>query len=163
MSRHTILMVEDSEDDATLIRRRLDEQLGGHFNLARCKTMTDAKKFIEENKDDIRLVLLDLGLPDTNGGEDTFGNIRKYCAETPVVILTTVEDHDLAVSLVRNGAQNFVNKSLLIEKPELLRDAVDFAVSRQKVIDEMSEKAMAALAEKESVISWMSGGYTVQK
>ena len=161
--RRTIVMVEDSEEDALLIRRRLNEHLDEPFDLKHFTRMADAQQFLAEHRKDTHLILLDLGLPDTRGGVDTFQRMKEHSLAIPVVILTSVDDHNLAVGLVREGAENFVNKGLLHDKPELLRDAVDFAISRHKIMDDINKKAIEELAQKDMVISWMSGGYSMQK
>ena len=163
MSRHIIVMVEDSRDDALLIRRRFKEYLDPSYQLVHCSSMEDALIYVKENKHDIELILLDLGLPDTKGGVDTFQHMKQHSAEIPVVILTSVEDHHLANQLVKEGAEDFVNKSLLYEKPKLLRDAIDFSITRHRLLANMSKQTMAALAEKDMVINWMGGGYSMQK
>ncbi len=153
MTERTIVMVEDSEDDAYLIRRRLTEHIDEPFHLVHFTKMAHARQFVKEHKDEIMLILLDLGLPDTKGGRDTFANMSPYSGDIPVVILTSVEDHDLAVGLVNDGAQHFVNKALLYDRPDLIRDAVDFAITRHR-------KMRESISEKDAVISWMSGGYS---
>ncbi|HTK84754.1 MAG TPA: response regulator [Patescibacteria group bacterium] len=159
--KHVILMVEDSDDDAMIIGRRLQEQIGEPLTLSRQTTLREACLFIEERKDDIRLVLLDLGLPDTPGMEETFRRVQEYCMEIPIVVLTGTDDHDLAVRIVGSGAQNFINKDHIIDHPQMLRDAVDFAISAHQRATEIRKKASDQLAEKDMVINWMAGGYSV--
>jgi DNA-binding NtrC family response regulator len=159
--KHIILMVEDSDDDAMIIGRRLEEQMGGPVSLSRQCTLRDACIFIEERKNDIRLVLLDLGLPDTPGMEETFRRVQEYCLEIPIVVLTGTDDHDLAVRIIGSGAQNFINKDHIIDRPQLLRDAVDFAISAHRRSADIRKKATEQLAEKDMVINWMAGGYSV--
>ena len=156
MSERVILLVEDSDDDAFITRKNLEEQLNEDFCLMRKATMTDARKFISERKEDIEIILLDLRLPDTRDEEDTFRSIQEHCQQIPVVILTSTHDHDLAVKFVGEGAEDFVNKELLLEKPELLRDAVDFAIRRHRLLADANR-------QKDMIISWMGGGYSLQK
>lgn len=159
--KHIILMVEDSDDDAVIIGRRLQEQISEPLTLSRQTTLRDACLFIEERKDDIRLVLLDLGLPDTPGMEETFRRLQEYSAEIPIVVLTGTDDHELAVRIIGSGAQNFINKDHIMDQPQLLRDAVDFAISAHQRATEIRKKASEQLAEKDMVINWMAGGYSV--
>jgi two-component system sensor histidine kinase UhpB len=126
-------------------------------------TMGDAEKYIELHKQEIGLILLDLCLPDTKNSRDTFDHIKKYAPEIPVVVLTGMEDHDLAVALVKEGAEDYVNKSLIQDKPELLRDALEFAACRHQLVDDVNKRYKQALQEKDEVISWMSGDYSIKK
>lgn len=163
MTGQIILLVEDNPDDAFLIRRKLGEHLKENFELVHKTSLTAATQFITEHGDEVALVLLDLGLPDAVGGRHTFQSMKNLVADSqPIVILTGLTDHDLALALVQEGAADFVNKGLIYDKPELLRDAVDFAICRHRLVKEAHRKALDTLAQKEQVINWMTGGYSVQ-
>jgi DNA-binding NtrC family response regulator len=162
MTVHEILLVEDSVDDAFLVSRTVEKHLPGRFQINHKRTMADAEKYIAEHKGEVSLILLDLGLPDTKNGRDTFEHIRKYAPEIPVVVLTGSEDHNLALSLVRDGAEDFVNKGLIHEKPEMLRDALEFAACRHQLVGDVHRRHQELLKEKDEVISWMSGDYSVK-
>jgi DNA-binding NtrC family response regulator len=162
MTTHEILLVEDTPEDAFLIRRTIDKNLPGRFQLSHKTTMSDAEAYIEGHKDDISLILLDLGLPDTKGGHDTFDHMKQYAPDIPVVVLTGMEDHELALALVREGAEDFVNKGLIQEKPELLRDALEFAACRHQLMGDTARKHQEHIEEKDQVISWMRGDYSVK-
>ena len=162
MSAQEILLVEDSIDDAFLIHRTVDKHIPGNFHVTHKMTMADAESYIKEHGDDINLILLDLGLPDTKNGRDTFAHIKKYAPEIPVVILTGMEDHELALSLVREGAEDFINKGLILDKPELLRDILEFAACRHQLVGDVHKKHRASIKEKDEVIAWMSGDYSIK-
>ncbi len=163
MPTHEILLVEDSPDDAFLVCRTIDKHFPGRFQVSHKATMADAEAYIKDHKDDINLILLDLGLPDTKNGRDTFDHMKEYAPEIPIVILTGLEDHDLALSLVREGAEDFVNKGLMHDKPELLRDVLEFATCRHQLVGDTHKKHQQSIKEKDEVISWMSGDYSVKK
>lgn len=163
MTAHEILLVEDSPEDAFLVGRAIDKNLPGRFQLSHMTTMADAEAYLKVHKDDINLILLDLGLPDTKDGRDTFAHMKEYAPEIPVVVLTGMDDHDLAVALVREGAEDFVNKGLIHDKPELLRDVLEFAACRHQLMEDTAKKHQAHMKEKDEVISWMSGDYSVKK
>src|SRR4051812_34117446 len=103
-----ILLVEDSADDAFMISRTIEKNLNGRFKVTHRASMAAAQEYMQKNKDSVGLILLDLGLPDTTGGRDTYERMRKCAPELPVVILTGLEDHGLAVALVREGAEDYV-------------------------------------------------------
>lgn len=162
MSAHEILLVEDSPEDAYLVRRTIDKSLPGRFEVNHKSTMADAEAYIQDHREHISLILLDLGLPDTKDGRDTFQHMKEYAPHIPVVVLTGMEDHDMALSLVREGAEDFVNKGLIHDRPELLRDVVEFAACRHQLMGDTVKKHEAHIKEKDEVISWMSGDYSIK-
>lgn len=158
-----ILVIEDNDEDVLLIRRSLREYPGmtAGLDFVRKKTMAEAEEYFRTHKGDIELILLDLGLPDTKGGDDTFQRLEKLSPAVPVVILTGLEDHDLAIRLIGEGAENFVRKNIINERPGLLRDAIDFAISRHHTAAKTMAAIRKTLTEKEQVISWLTGSYSV--
>jgi DNA-binding NtrC family response regulator len=163
MAGQKILLIEDSVDDAFLVKRILEKQLGDRLKVSHQKTMAGAESYMKENKEDLGLILLDLGLPDTKDGRESFERMKKYTSEIPVVVLTGMEDHELALSFVREGAADFVNKSMLHDKPELLGDIVEFSICRHQLMGDRQKKYEKKIEEKEQVISWMSGDYSIHK
>lgn len=163
MATQEILLVEDSADDAFLVCRTIDKHLPERFQVSHMMTMSDAESYIKRRRNDISLILLDLGLPDTKSGRDTFNRMKVYASEIPIVVLTGLEDHDLALALVREGAEDFVNKALIREKPELLRDVLEFASCRHQLMDDTNKRHQEIIKDKEEVISWISGDYSIKK
>ena len=162
MATHEILLVEDSVDDAFLVCRTIDKHLPGRFKVNHKMNMADAESHIKERKNSVSLILLDLGLPDTKNGRDSFDRMKSYASEIPIVVLTGLEDHDLALALIREGAEDFVNKGLMREKPELLRDVLEFATCRHQLLGDTNKKNEQKVKDKDDVISWMSGGYSIK-
>ena len=106
----TILLVEDNPDDAALTELALRAGVPAHLEIAR-----DAGEAVDylfgDTHDAPRLVLLDLGLPDT-GGLEVLRRIRQdeRTRLIPVVILTSsMAPGDVAASY-RMGANNYVRK-----------------------------------------------------
>lgn len=162
MTKRKILIVEDSDDDAILVNKVLEDYLGDKFFFYRLTTAAAIPDFLKSNKDEVGLILLDLGLPDAQG-EQAFDAVRSHCIDIPVIILTGMEDHDLAVRLVSEGAEDFLNKEMLSLKPELIRNAVDFAFTRHEAIAQASKQAAMNLAEKDMIIGWMGGEYSMHR
>lgn len=158
IEQFTILLVEDSETDAYAIRRAVEKHMNHPCNLKHVETMGDAEKTLQsEDGEMIDVILLDLGLPDTSGGKDTFERIESVKSDIPVIILTSVHDHELAVGIVDSGAEDFVRKSSVSADPEVLCDAIDFAVCRHSSVEALKQETDKLLDEKDSVINWMSG------
>ncbi len=121
------LLVEDNLGDARLVRELLSEFGTGEFEVVQVVRLAEAMKCLEETHVDV--VLLDLGLPDSQG-LDTFTQIHDRAPAVPVVVLSGMEDEALAVEAVRAGAQDYLVKAQLVGST-LVR-AVRYAVERKR-------------------------------
>src|SRR5450759_386443 len=78
----------------------------------------------------IDAVLLDLGLPDSQG-LGTFEKIHAAVQKVPIIILTAYKDDPLALEAVRRGAQDYLIKGK-IDGSALVR-ALTYAIERKKL------------------------------
>ncbi len=158
MSHHIqkIVLIEDSDSDAFLIARVIREYPGvGSSYIQRFETMTDARRYLSSTEDDVSVVLLDLNLPDTGGPEDTYRQLREAAPSVPVVALTFSSDHELALGLMRQGIEDFVNKTHILEQPEFLCRAIDFAICRARQVRGAIKRLSEELSYKEQLLSQM--------
>ncbi len=86
----------------------------------------------------VNAVLLDLGLPDSQGLA-TFENIHSVAPQVPIVVLTGFKDDAQAVEAVRRGAQDYLNKGKL--EGALLARAITYAVERKKLDEAVQRQA----------------------
>jgi two-component system response regulator len=106
----TILLVEDNPDDAALTEMALRAGLPAQLEIAH--DAEEAVDYLFGNAHDApRLVLLDLGLPDT-GGLEVLRRIREdeRTRLIPVVILTSSVAPDDVAASYRMGANSYVRK-----------------------------------------------------
>ncbi len=126
-----ILLIEDSPEDAVIIREMLRDT-NIQFNL---KHINKLKKGFEmlfnENFD---VILLDLNLPDS-WGFDTFIRTYDQASETPIVILSGFDDEEIAVTAVREGAQDYMIKGEIDGK--LLSRSIYYAIERKEIEKEL--------------------------
>ena len=122
-----ILVVEDNPADAEWIRELLPESGPVVFQTECVVRLAAALDRLESPG--IDLVLLDLGLPDSQGLA-TFRQIRRENPQVPVIVLSGTEDDNLALEAVREGAQDYLGKRQLSEY--LLSRAVRYAVERKQ-------------------------------
>jgi two-component system cell cycle sensor histidine kinase/response regulator CckA len=120
-----VLLVEDNLPDARLIREMLREPESDHYVLETAGRLSDAITLTRKAQFDI--VLLDLGLPDSQGLE-TLTAYLESGAEIPVIVLTGLADDAMSVQAVERGAQDYLVKGR-IDGPKLLR-AIRYAISR---------------------------------
>jgi DNA-binding response OmpR family regulator len=101
-----VLLVEDDEADASLLRRMLGTVKLMRLEVVLAATLEGAMAHLAAGVD---IVLLDLNLPDRSG-LGTLAHLRAADPATPVVILTGVEDRQTAVAALDNGAQDYLVK-----------------------------------------------------
>jgi DNA-binding response OmpR family regulator len=101
-----VLVVEDNEADASLLRRMLGTVKLMRLEVLHAVTLDSAMAHLSAGVD---IVLLDLNLPD-RAGLDTLKHLRATDPTTPVVVLTGVEDRQTAVVALESGAQDYLVK-----------------------------------------------------
>lgn len=140
MDNHiNILLIEDNPGDTRMIRELLAEAKG----ISPCLLCTDRlSSGIQQIRDGgVDVVLLDLSLPDSQGF-DTFSKLRAHANGLPVILLTGLEDEDLGMRAVHEGAQDYIVKGAVTSLS--LARAVRFAVERQKTLAASAEAPPAA-------------------
>jgi len=123
-----ILLVEDNPGDARLLIETLREGNDLTFKVQEATTFEGAIERAAEQTPDI--VLLDLNLPDSHGLY-TFLRFRQTYASIPVVVLTGIDDEELGIQAVKEGAEDFLTKGDL--SPRLLGRAVRYAIERNEL------------------------------
>jgi len=132
--RLRILIVEDNPADADFIHELLPQAGPLHFQVESAQRLSEALARLERR--DIDLVLLDLGLPDSQGLQ-TFHELQKVAADIPVIVMTGNDDQELAMAAVRDGAQDYLVKGQISGRP-LIR-AVRYALARQKAAEALRQ------------------------
>ena len=106
-----ILLVEDNPGDAMLIEEILLEKADFHFKINVAETLKAATTKIKSNTFDI--ILLDLGLPDSDGLMG-LEQIIAHEKNAPIIVITGLSDEDMGRRAIHMGAQNYIIK---IKKP----------------------------------------------
>ena len=104
-----ILLVEDNPGDARLIEELMKEaEETVHFDLVQVESLSEALHSLGgDNSFDS--VLLDLGLPDSQG-LDTLQSVRAKAPSVPVVVLTGLADELASAEATRMGAYDYLVK-----------------------------------------------------
>jgi len=123
-----ILLVEDNPGDARLLTETLREGNDLTFKVQEAATFERATELADANAPDI--VLLDLNLPDSHGLY-TFLRFRQSNPTVPVVVLTGIDDEELGIQAVKEGAEDFLTKGDL--SPRLFARAVRYAIERNEL------------------------------
>ena len=105
----------------------LAEAEGQDFSVEWVSRLADGLEKL--GQDQIDVVLLDLGLPDSQGLE-TFIKAHDEPPQVPFLILTGLADETLALTAVRKGAQDYLFKDET--HPDLLLRAIRYATERKQ-------------------------------
>ncbi|MBR1669372.1 MAG: EAL domain-containing protein [Butyrivibrio sp.] len=119
--RRTILIV----DDEAVNLRLLGNILGDEYDIEYAQTGEEAMSQIQNHKDAISLVLLDLYMPNGNGYSvlDTVRSSEEL-RNIPVIVFTA--DKEAEVESLRRGAVDFLHKPY--DKPEVIRARASRAI-----------------------------------
>jgi PAS domain S-box-containing protein len=122
-----ILLIEDNPGDIRLVKEMLNEITSFNYKLISAETLRDGCRQIENCH--FILVLLDLNLPDSTG-KQTFDTIMKLAGDFPVVLVSGLKDEELSLSLIKEGAQDYILKREL--NSILLAKTIQYAVIRKQ-------------------------------
>ncbi len=139
-----VLLIEDNEDDAVLIREILTEVKGATFDLECADRLSTGLERLATG--DVDVVLLDLGLPDSQG-LDTLVKLQARVPEAPTVVLTGREDEALATQAMRTGAQDYLVKGQV--DSDLLGRSIRYAIERQRLLMELEQTRQREQHERE--------------
>jgi two-component system sensor histidine kinase/response regulator len=129
-----VLLFEDNLGDARLIREFLAEAQDSVFTLESVDRLSAGFKRLAEGGVDV--ILLDLGLPDSQG-LDTFASTYDQVGDVPIVLLTGLDDKTLAAQAMRAGAQDYLVKGQI--DSNLLTRAIRYAIERKRAEQALQE------------------------
>lgn len=138
-----VLLVEDDPGDAFLLQTLLTQTEPVRFDLVCATRLAEGLSSLSESAFDI--MLLDLSLPDSVG-LDTIDKVRAYTLDVPIIVLTGLDDEEIAMQAVQAGAQDYLAKGDLDDN--MLTRAIRYAVERHRL---QTELAQAQRQEEESL------------
>ena len=138
-----ILLVEDDAGDCRLIQlspKALSPEL--EFTVEIAESLTCALECLRNRSFD--LVMLDLGLPDSEG-LDSLDKICTSYPQIPVIVLTGLSDEKAGVDAIRKGASDYLVKGEI--NKNLLYRAIRYSLERKKTEEQLREaKEQAEMA-----------------
>jgi PAS domain S-box-containing protein len=130
----TVLVVEDNPAEADLILEMLPETGPVRFKVKSVPRLSGALDRLEGGGIDV--VLLDLGLPDSQG-LDTVLAVKAAAPHVPIVVLTGYDDEATGQAAAREGAQDYLVKGTMPER--ILARILRFAVERKRTENALRE------------------------
>ena len=122
-----ILLIEDREADIRLIRELLAES-DWECEVLLARELSMGKKILDRERVD--LVLLDLGLPGSQGLASLTKALEMVPRKVPLVVLTGLDDKALALEAVQKGAQDYLVKGPQLRGNVLAR-VLRYAIERK--------------------------------
>lgn len=119
-----ILLVDDDQADRKLVELALKHSVQQtlKFEVEFAETLAGGLELLKDSSFD--LVMLDLGLPDSNGLE-TVKTVRQTCPDIPIIVLTGLAGEEIGIEAIKAGAVDYVSKPC---KPDLLRTRIGIAM-----------------------------------
>ena len=133
----TLLLVDDDATDVSLLRDQLGlVRRSPSFRVESVGRLQDALQRVK--RDDVDVVLLDLGLPDATGLQ-AVDQMCTHAPHLPVVVLTGLQDEETGLQAVQRGAQDYLVKGRV--DGQVIDRSLRFALERKR-----AERALARLA-----------------
>lgn len=126
----SILLIEDNPGDRRLILEMLADAGNVTFDVHHADRLGTALESLGQNGTE--LVLLDLGLPDSQGLE-TLRKVHARASEIPIVVLTGLNDEMVGVQAINEGAQDYLIKGQV--DTQLLKRTIRYAIERKQAED----------------------------
>ena len=147
-----VLLVEDNPGDAFLIQEQFKTAKTYVYHLTHVEYLAKAIASLAQDSYDV--ILLDLSLPDSRGFE-TLKTIKEHSLGIPIVILSGINDEQLAIQAVKQGAQDYLVKGQV--KGEILVHALRYAIERKHIEEQLRTKTaqLEALNQELEAFSYM--------
>jgi len=125
-----VLVIEDNPTDMLLLREALQ---GEGFVVTGVERLAEGLKRRAEGSFDV--VLVDLGLPDSQG-IGSFTAVHDAAPGVAILVLTILDDEEVALCAVREGAQDYLIKGEVDSRR--IRRPIRYAIERKRLQDELA-------------------------
>ncbi|MEA2425209.1 MAG: hypothetical protein QOH13_1619 [Thermoleophilaceae bacterium] len=139
-TRREVVLVEDSPDYARAVTTMLDYPGGQAYDVRHFTKLADALDYVPTAAP--CCILLDLGLPDA-AGIDAVRALQGAAPDVPVVVLTGLDDEQMALDAMHAGAQDYLVKARA--DVDLITRSIRYAMERAR-----SERQRTALLRERS-------------
>ncbi|MHA2245011.1 MAG: ATP-binding protein [Candidatus Hodarchaeales archaeon] len=131
-----VLLLEDSLDDILLIQEILTHTQSNTMKFELKSTYNLLTGLMILRNENFHAILLDLSLPDAAKLE-AFDKINSLFPHIPIIVLTGLDDENLAIKAVRSGAQDYLVKGTV--DGTLLTHSIRYAIERKKATNVLKE------------------------
>ena len=141
-----LLLIEDNVAQAQLVKKMLDSVENHEYEIEWVNTIRDGLKILADKRFDI--ILTDLQLHGGYGLE-TLRMVQDQAHDLPIVVVTSLEDENIANKAIQSGAQDYLMKSRL--DSQRLDRAIRYGILRHELVNELRsryEERIEELARK---------------
>jgi signal transduction histidine kinase len=128
------LLLEDDLAFAEALQQLLPAAVHRPTVVQHVTQLSKATAALQDTRFDV--VLVDLNVPDSSG-KATISRILPRAGGSPVIVLTSVDDEELAVEAVREGAQDFMLKAEMNRRT--LGRVIHYAIERKRSVEALHE------------------------
>lgn len=143
--RVKVLLIEDSPSDAKILKVTFSRVFSPIFEITHVESLNAGLQHLAWDEFDV--VFLDLSLPDASGIE-TLLQVQAVGPNLPILVLTGIDDQDLAVKAMQKGAQDYLVKGKVDQ--DLLVRATRYAIERKRT--EVERQRLVRRAQTQSLL-----------
>ncbi|HEY9659558.1 MAG TPA: response regulator, partial [Allocoleopsis sp.] len=144
-----VLLIEDNPGDARLLQELLLEVESVPFQLKHVDCLSAGLQGLQNHNFDV--ILLDLSLPDAHGF-DSFAKLYSSARQVPIVVITGLNDEQLAFKAVQAGAQDYLVKGQV--SGDLLVRAMRYAIERKRSEQKIRQQAALLDIATDAILVW---------
>jgi diguanylate cyclase (GGDEF)-like protein/PAS domain S-box-containing protein len=162
-----VLLIQNDPLEATTVRDALVNSPDGLFRVVWVRHCSAALKVLAKvaaqerhDSDRIAAVLADLSLPDSSGME-AFARLVQAAPHVPILILTTVQDEDVAQFAVQAGAHEYLFKDRLDANwlPKVVGRMIERAGHAESLFEEKERAQITLNSIGDAVVSTDISGH----
>jgi two-component system cell cycle sensor histidine kinase/response regulator CckA len=140
-----VLLIEDNRSDAKLLKVTFSRVYSPIYEITHVEDLNSGLQYLAW--EDFDVIFLDLTLPDASGIE-TLLQVQAVAPNVPILVLTGIDDEDLAVNAMQKGAQDYLVKGKVDQ--ELLVRATRYAIERKRA--EVERQHLVKRAQTQSLL-----------
>lgn len=122
-----VLVIEDSHAQVRVIQEMLANDRVTEFSVSDASDLASGLTRLGSGTFDA--ILLDLTLPDSRGIE-SYNRLSTTAKSIPIVVLTDMDDEDLAIKTLQEGAEDYLVKGDI--NSQLLSRAIRYSIERKR-------------------------------
>ncbi len=152
----SILLIDRNDTEASIIKASLSQLMGSYCTIHHYTSSEQAMVFLKQEDCCVDVIVLDLPMLQNKNPRAVFRKVNAAGQDIPVIVFTQRSEHNLAKSVVNEGAADNVVSEDFHERPEILRDAIVFSLARNDIILDVKR-------EHEQVVHMLTGGYSLME